>query len=61
MGLGGNSKMSGDRNGSGGSASDVSIPRVLLRAMLNGNDSLNFCHLNVSSVKSKIDELRSTR
>lgn len=37
----------------------VSIPNALLETMCSGNDLINFCHLNVSSVKPKIDELRN--
>lgn len=42
-----------------GSLNEVSIPNVLLKTMFRDSGLVNFCHLNVASVKPKIDELRS--
>lgn len=50
--------MPGLSNFSKGSLDGVSIPNVLLKTMLRDEGLLNFCHLNVASVKPKIDELR---
>ncbi len=44
---------------SNGGMNGVSIANVMLKTMFRGENLLNFCHLNVSSVKPKIDELRS--
>lgn len=32
----------------------VSIPNVLLKTMFKGDNLINFCHLNVASVKPKL-------
>lgn len=42
-----------------GSLNKVSIPNVLLKTMFRESGLVNFCHLNVSSIKPKMDELRS--
>ncbi len=41
------------------SLNGVSIPNVLLKTMFKIDGVINFCHLNVASVKPKIDELRT--
>lgn len=38
---------------------EVSIPNVMLKTLFRDDGCINFCQLNVSSVKPKIDELRS--
>lgn len=37
----------------------VSIPNVMLKTFFREDGLINFCHLNVASVKPKIDELRN--
>lgn len=50
--------MSVDRSRRDG-LSGVNIPNVMLKTLFKGDGLINFCHLNVASVKPKIDELRS--
>lgn len=38
----------------------TNIPKIMLKMLNSKSDCLNFCHMNVASIRNKIDELRHT-